>query len=292
MIISTVIRTFRREVLLERAVKSVLAQELPDAELQVTVVNDAGEPLGKADWQSDERVTVVTTHRTRLCVAGNTGAALSRGEYLHFLDDDDALLPGAYASLLKVARKSDADWIYGGYEGVDDDGHLLFTVMPSIYGEVFADLVADARIPLGCALIRRDAFFAVGGLDSSVIPAEDSDLLQLIALRGQLEACEALVARFRVSSEGTTTQWSAARAASQRKREKVFLLPECLPAIRRTARDQRTRGLVVRFYLSSAIRNARRAPLTAISRAAVAAQLSLPGLVSPKFWRALKGVKQ
>ena len=42
---------------------------------------------------------VVNTHHSERSVARNTGAALSHGDYLHFLDDDDILLPGAYAAL-------------------------------------------------------------------------------------------------------------------------------------------------------------------------------------------------
>jgi|GEM_PF-3653694 len=56
MLISTVIRTYNREHLLARAVDSVLAQELGPEQHEVLVINDAGVPIHKADWQNDNRV--------------------------------------------------------------------------------------------------------------------------------------------------------------------------------------------------------------------------------------------
>ena len=58
MLISTIIRTFRRERLLAQAVQSVLRQEVPNVENEVIVVNDGGDPLSSAGWQNDERVSV------------------------------------------------------------------------------------------------------------------------------------------------------------------------------------------------------------------------------------------
>ena len=56
----------------------------------------------------DPRVTVLNTYRTERAVARNTGAALSRGDWLYFLDDDDYALPGAFAAMLEVAERTQA----------------------------------------------------------------------------------------------------------------------------------------------------------------------------------------
>ncbi|MDH7603026.1 MAG: glycosyltransferase family A protein, partial [Armatimonadota bacterium] len=119
MLVSCVIPTVRRERLLAEAVESVLSQRVTGVETEVVVVNDAGEPLCPADWQNDSRVMVVNTYRTERSVARNTGAALSRGDYLHFLDDDDVILPGAYEAFSESARRNpEAVWIVASYEAV------------------------------------------------------------------------------------------------------------------------------------------------------------------------------
>lgn len=295
MIISTIIRTFKREQLLARAVGTVLDQKVDGAEIEITVVNDSGEPLGPADWQKDPRVRVFTTHRTKLCFAGNAGAALSRGDYLHFLDDDDMLLPGAYQALLDVAASTSAVWTYGAYELMNEEGKVISTVRPVVRGSFFALAVADARIPLGSALIRRDAYLQAGGIDPTLIPAEDADLLQRISLVGSVEMVDHLVARFRVDPQGaTTTPWTMADEAGGRKRERVFAMPCCVRELRRSLAENDNepslRGRLARYYWGSALRHLRAgSPLTALSRFGVGVQFFLPGCWSPKFWRGLRG---
>ena len=94
MFCSTVIPTIGRSTL-SRAVCSVLQQSFTADEFEVIVVNDSGSPLPDADWQHSDHVRVLHTNRRERSVARNTGAAIAEGRYLHFLDDDDWLLPGA-----------------------------------------------------------------------------------------------------------------------------------------------------------------------------------------------------
>src|SRR5690349_14742956 len=96
MFCSTIIATIGRASL-SRAVASVLSQTLPPGgELEVIVVNDSGQPLPPAAWQHDPRVRVLATNRCERSIARNTGAATARGQYLHFLDDDDWMVPDAF----------------------------------------------------------------------------------------------------------------------------------------------------------------------------------------------------
>ena len=90
---STIIPTVGRGTL-NRAVESILSQEFGRS-FEVIVVNDSGRPLPPAGWQQAERVMVIDTFRRERSVARNVGAAVARGRDLHFLDDDDWLLPGA-----------------------------------------------------------------------------------------------------------------------------------------------------------------------------------------------------
>ncbi|MGH2524992.1 MAG: glycosyltransferase family A protein, partial [Anaerolineales bacterium] len=94
MFCSVVIPTIGRATL-GRSVQSVLAQDCGAAGFEVIVVNDSGRPLPEAAWQRADGVRLITTNRRERSVARNTGAALAKGDYLCFLDDDDWLLPGA-----------------------------------------------------------------------------------------------------------------------------------------------------------------------------------------------------
>ena len=113
----------------------------------------------------DPRVTVLNTYRTERAVARNTGAALSRGDWLYFLDDDDYALPGAFAAMLEVAERTQAAHIYGGYTIISGTTGQKTTYQPKLRGDISPMLIAGEGIPPQATWIRRDAFFAVGGFD-------------------------------------------------------------------------------------------------------------------------------
>ena len=105
MFCSTIIPTIGRKSL-DRAVQSVLDQDFPKTDYEVIVVNDSGEPLVDRKWAHSQIVKVVNTNRRERCVARNVGAALARGKYLHFLDDDDWMLPWCIEFLLEIIASS------------------------------------------------------------------------------------------------------------------------------------------------------------------------------------------
>src|SRR5688572_30916233 len=107
MFSSTIIPTVGRDTL-ARAVHSVLSQSSEKCDFEVIVVNDSGKPLPQQEWQSSTRVQVINTNRRERSVARNTGAALARGKYLHFLDDDDWLFPDALCHFWQLWQNQEA----------------------------------------------------------------------------------------------------------------------------------------------------------------------------------------
>lgn len=294
LLISAILPTFHREHLLAEAVSSVLTQDVGCAEVEIVVANDSGEPLGRADWQRDPRVLVVDTNRTERSVARNTGAALSRGEFLHFLDDDDILLPGAYKCLVHRAQDSDAVCTCGGYEAWDPENGTLSTVTALGEGRMFAPLVAGNGIPLGSCLVRREAFFASGGFDPGFVVMEDLELLQRIALLGGFARVNNVVARFRVGAHAiSTTDGGKGGEACRRQRENAFGMASCRNDLQSSLREWKAphcRGRLVRYYLGSSSRHVKRfAVLTGLQRAVAALGLSGPGLMQPGFWKGFVG---
>src|SRR5688500_13349027 len=95
--VSVIVPTFRRPQPLVEAVRSALAQEGPSVE--VLVLDDspegsAREPLLAAI--DDRRLRYLRQERPSGGNPGlvrNAGWPLTRGRYLHFLDDDDRLQP-------------------------------------------------------------------------------------------------------------------------------------------------------------------------------------------------------
>ena len=256
--ISVITPTFRREDLLLRCVESVLSQGV-NADIQHLVVNDAGEPLQTAAWMDDPRVTVVNTLRTERAFARNTGAALSRGDWLYFLDDDDYALPGAFAAMLSVAEATQAAHVYGGYTIISGTTGEKTTHQPELRGDISPMLIAGEGIPPQATWIRRDAFFAIGGFDPLSVPAEDADLVRRIGLFGPVAGTTALVAEVRVEHPGTTTtNYAKHHGIWLYGAEKALSMPETLQRIKtRTDEEPYWRGRCARVYFGSAARNLR-----------------------------------
>ena len=103
-----------------------------------------------------------------LGAARNAAAAAARGEWLLFLDDDNVLFPDAVSRLVRAARFSGAHCVPAASIRFSGDGDprteprshgtpIRFLGAARAWSR-FRNVVGDA-----CALVRRDAFDAVGG---------------------------------------------------------------------------------------------------------------------------------
>src|SRR5260370_24030114 len=140
---STIVPTLGRASLAQ-SVRSVLDQSFTAGDFEVIVVNDSGLPLPAGDWQASPRVgQIATSGRCGPSAARNAGAALARGRYLHFLDDDDWLLPNALTAFWELSQRAPlADWLYGGIRLVNGAGQTLREVNPGLDGNLHTPLMA------------------------------------------------------------------------------------------------------------------------------------------------------
>ena len=109
-LLSVVMPTHDRSDKLLRAARSVLDQQ--GAEIELVIVDDASSddtPDVTSRLAEDPRVRVVR-NEVSLGPSGtrNAGIAIAQGEFLGFVDDDDALLPGAAATMVE-ALEADPD---------------------------------------------------------------------------------------------------------------------------------------------------------------------------------------
>jgi glycosyltransferase involved in cell wall biosynthesis len=177
-----VIPTHDRPLLLERAVRSALAQTVEA--VQVVVVDDGSAEPVRIDLQ-DPRLQVVRHPRALgASAARNAGLRLAEGRWVTFTDDDDELLPHMVAASLAAAEGSALPGpvaVLSALEVVDDDGRLLETRRPTTvarqappYAEAPDDgFVQDANTLFAPAEVLR----AMGGWDEAIRGWEMDDLL-------------------------------------------------------------------------------------------------------------------
>jgi glycosyltransferase involved in cell wall biosynthesis len=271
MFCSTVIPTVGRSSL-SHAVASVLDQGAAADIFEIIVVNDTGQPLASAGWHNHPNVRIVTTNRRERSFARNTGAALACGEFLHFMDDDDWMAPGALAAFRRLAQSSAASWLYGTACLLDERHQLRHELLLAEQGNCFAHILGGEWIPLQASLIKARTFFEIGGFNPLSTPGEDRDLCNRYALVGEFSFTRELVAYLDRSSE-STTNYELSLRHSRREREKLFNERGVVGRLRASSDAPYWRGRATRVLMASAAANLRaRRPLLSLSRAFAAAR--------------------
>jgi glycosyltransferase involved in cell wall biosynthesis len=105
-LVSIIIPTYKRPDDLRKAVESGLMQTYDH--IEIVVVSDGPDPVARAAVEGiDPRVHYAELPTNRgPAAARNEGVALSRGEWLTFLDDDDLILPGKIEKQLALADRN------------------------------------------------------------------------------------------------------------------------------------------------------------------------------------------
>jgi len=289
LLTSSIIPTIGRSTL-SRAVQSILEQDMPINTHEIIVVNDGGRPLLSADWQHSANVRIIETNQRERSVARNTGAALSRGSYLHFLDEDDWLLPDALRSLRALAERSEAAWVYGAAQLFDRQGRLLTLLQPTLHGNCFTQVMAGEWIPPGASLISTELFFKIGGYQHDILFSEDVDLSRRIALEGEFEGISDQVACFEMGPGGTTDYKNIEKRYLW-GREQILNLPNVFNRLQDSASSSYWYGRIVRLYLTSVLWNLEHRKISVAVNRAFYSLLSLirspQQLVKRNFWAAI-----
>lgn len=294
MFCSVIIPTIGRGTL-ARAVASVLDQAFDLAEFEVVVVNDSGRPLPPEAWQQSPQVRQINTQKRKLPLARNSGAAVSRGDYLLFLDDDDWLMPGVLSYFWQLAQACPScGCLYGSFALVDDTGTSIARYGLPSSGNVSVQLISGFWQQVASTLIRADAFFAVGGFSPHFTVSEEIDLFNRLSLREDFIGQDVLVALIsRGRSWQTTADYSNVYEYNRWARDEALKQPGAFQRLQGSANNSYWRGRIFRLYLLSMLWNWRQKKrfFTGLSRGLFALRsvaYAHKHLLSPAFWQAVR----
>lgn len=256
MFISTIIPTIGRASV-DQAVKSVLGQAFPDDEFEIIVVNDSGKELPPFEWLADRRIRVVATNRRRLTIARNTGAALARGDYLHFLDDDDWMIDGAFNLMRQLAESyPQAVALYGSALFIDGNGKILGEMNLRRDGNCLAQFMGGAELLCQTSFIKSEAFFATGGFNPRIKPGEEFELWRKITRAGSFAHTEEPVAYILRGAGWTSTcPREVSHQAYSTIRDSAIKEKGSLIAFRSSADTDYWKGRVLRIAAITAVWN-------------------------------------
>jgi glycosyltransferase involved in cell wall biosynthesis len=190
-LISTIIPTYNRRQLLDRAVKSVFAQTFRP--IEIVIVDDGSHVPVTTDWFQPipEGVSLSLIRNAQSCgpaAARNSGIEHSTGDWIAFLDDDDYWEPEKLASQLAALESANDSGILAvacQMTLVDDNQEKIGqTRFPAAKAEIIAGMVfADRNLNPSTLLVARSAFATVGLFDPSLPTAEDRHWLLRYLMR-------------------------------------------------------------------------------------------------------------
>jgi GT2 family glycosyltransferase len=181
--VSVIIPTHDRAALVVRALRSVAAQTYADCE--IVVVDDGSTD----DTEAAVRATGIRLRYLRQAHAGvsaarNRGVATAHGDWIAFLDSDDAWSPEKLARQMAFvhakgaveACQTEEIWIRDGVRVNPGTRHRK----PS--GDIFAPSLDLCLVSPSAVMLRRATFERLGGFDEGLPACEDYDLWLRLAV--------------------------------------------------------------------------------------------------------------
>ncbi len=126
-LLSVIVPVYNAEKWLNRCIDSILEQSYKNFEL--ILVNDGSKDASGEicdDYaKKDQRITVIHKANAGVSEARNTGIEIAQGDYIIFIDSDDAIVDGYFASAV-AGMETGVDWfICGAKEILFSGGNIV-----------------------------------------------------------------------------------------------------------------------------------------------------------------------
>lgn len=201
-LVSVVIPNYNYALYLRETLDSVLAQTYPH--IEIIVVDDGSEDGSREIFDSyGEKIRSIFQQNQGVSAARNNGVSHSNGEFIAFLDADDAWLP---TKIEKQVQRFSIDKSLGlvhvGVDEIDADGNSLVERLEGVEGHVSAILLMLKREGVlggGSGLmVPRRVFDEVGGFDLRLSTSADWDLGYQISRRHAVGFVPEILLKYRV----------------------------------------------------------------------------------------------
>jgi glycosyltransferase involved in cell wall biosynthesis len=200
-LVSVVIATYNMGHYLPEAVRSVLAQSYLNVDVQIVDDGSTDDtPTIVRQWDAHPRVRLHRQSNAGQAHAKNQGIALSRGDFIAFLDADDVWLPEKLARQMPLfAGRPEVGVVYSGYERMDGEGRPLPKGPTRMHrGRVSGALLIENFVPFPSAVVRRERLERHGAFDETLGMGIDYDLWLRLSAHCQFDFIAEPTVRYRI----------------------------------------------------------------------------------------------
>lgn len=187
--VSVIIPAYNTATLIPRCLDSVFAQTY--SEFEAVVVNDGSPDTAELEMALApyrDRIVYIKQQNKRAAGARNTAIHHSKGEFLAFLDSDDAWLPEHLALQVRMLEQDPSlDLVYADCLVIGDPQHQwnFMDRCPSRGEATFSTLVVErCQIAVSTVVVRKSAIVRAGLFDESLPCFDDYDMWLRTAFHG------------------------------------------------------------------------------------------------------------
>ena len=179
-LVSVIIPVYNRANTIARAINSVLTQTYRD--IEIIVIDDCSSDNTRQiildTYGDNSRVSYhCLDTNSGACIARNKGVEMAQGEFIAFLDSDDAFLPDKIEKQIKLIHEQNADLCATDYIRYRKDGsEELVQTKPGSRKEIYNELLYCNFITTGTLMGHRKCFVDVP-FDETLPRYQDWDLV-------------------------------------------------------------------------------------------------------------------
>lgn len=204
--VSVVIPAYNCERFISDAIESILRQSYKDYEIVIVDDGSTDKTAEIIKQYNNEKIKYIYQTNGGPAKARNTGIFNSKGEYIAFLDQDDAWLTNKLKLQVEVLENNNrVGLVYTDIYIVRDDVfnnstlkfRRSFQIRPPQRGKVLKDLFLENFIPTSSVMVHRECFEKIGMFDLSLPPIEDYDRWLRISAQYDIDYIDKPLVKYR-----------------------------------------------------------------------------------------------
>jgi len=191
-LVSIIIPTYNRPVLLKRAIQSILNQTYQNFEILV-IDNCIENRVENIVIQiNDKRIKYYFNSTRGPSSARNYGLSVAKGKYIAFLDDDDEYIPDKLEKQMNyLYPNTDIYWTYGAGKIISKNDIVIYRPKYKFCSTFLIGVYCQILMP--SILFRSECFKKDDLFDDTMFFAEDWDLWYRISTKFKVKATSDLV---------------------------------------------------------------------------------------------------